>query len=286
VRKLMHVPGGLAPPLVVLVFGWTGAVALNVFLLAYFFVGWDLSRRGIRLPLLWALIVRTRRDDEREPLAAAEFQIALLALGLLFPLPYFFAAIALLGVGDGFASLAGQLLPRRPLPWNPRKTWAGLLVGTILGTAAYVAFAIIGGLMQARGYAHVSTLTGSSPTWVVLAFLPVGFLVLHGVTRLVVRAGWAERHANAHPRAIAAAFGIALAPTMAVLLVAPLVLGGPLLPTQGGHAPIVQAALVAVPVLVMFVESFLRRHDNLWVPILAATGAYALVGILNRTLGA
>jgi dolichol kinase len=286
VRKLLRIPGGLAPPVVVLVFGWTGAVAINIFLLAYFFTGWDLSRRGFRLPLLWALITRTRREHEPEPIAAAEFQVALLVLGVLFPLPYFFAAVALLGVGDGLASIAGQLLRGPRLPWNPRKTWAGLLVGAGAGTAAYVAFAITGGLMQAEGYARGSTLTGTPPTWWVLAFLPAGFLLLHAGARLAVRAGWATRHANAPPHVVVAAFAVALAPAVAFLLVGPLVLDGPILPTLGGHSGLVRAALVAVPVVVMVVESFLRRHDNLWVPGLTAAGAYVLVGVLNRALGA
>ena len=35
-------------------------------------------------------------------------------------------AWGILAFGDGMASIAGMTLGRRKLPWNPRKSWAGM----------------------------------------------------------------------------------------------------------------------------------------------------------------
>ena len=46
------------------------------------------------------------------------------------------AVWALLAVGDGMAGLSGLALRGPRLPWNPRKTWPGLLAFVLFGTAA------------------------------------------------------------------------------------------------------------------------------------------------------
>ena len=43
---------------------------------------------------------------------------------------------ALLAVGDGMATLSGLALGGPRLPWNPRKTWAGLVAFVLFGTGA------------------------------------------------------------------------------------------------------------------------------------------------------
>lgn len=280
-RKLVHVPGGLLPPLFVWFFGWTGAAAIALFLLAYLFVGWDAGRRGTRLPIIWAGIRQTRRATEAGPLTAVEFLVAAVVIGLLFPLPYFFAAMALLGVGDGAAALIGGRWGHRKLPWNPHKSWAGLGAGILLGTPASIGFGILGGQMQAAGYARVSNFAGPIPTWPVLPFLLLGFLAVLLLSRLVVEMG-GPRYAHASGTDVVIAFSAALAPALAFLFLAPLTLTGPLLPPWGGHSNLVKGLLVAVPLLVMFAESLLRRHDNLWIPGLSAALSYLIVGLGAR----
>ena len=43
---------------------------------------------------------------------------------------------ALLAVGDGMATLSGLALRGPRLPWNPKKTWSGLVAFVLFGTAA------------------------------------------------------------------------------------------------------------------------------------------------------
>lgn len=281
IRKSLHVPGGLVPPLVVAVFGWTGSVAIAFFLLAYLLVAWDLDRRRVRLPIVWALVEATRREHEPEPVAATEFLVSVIVLGLLFPLPYFYGAVALLGVGDGLASLAGQLWGRRRLPWNATKTWMGLGAGVVAGTIAYVGFALIGAYQEIDGYATTSPILGPNGTWPVLPVLVGAFAAVHAVAWAVARKV-GHRHANASFAQVTLALGVALVPALAVLLVLPLALHGPVLPLWGGHGS--RALLTLVPGLVMVVESFLRRHDNLWVPMLGAGLAYLVAGVASGGL--
>lgn len=275
-RKLVHVPGGLLPPAFVYLYGWTGSVAIAVFLLSYTLVAWDFGRRRVHLPIAWMGIRWTRRPNEAGPVGAIEFFTAILILGVLFPLPYFFGAMALLGVGDGMAALVGQRWGRHKLPWHDRKTWEGLAAGLVFGVPAFVGFGIIGGVMQQHGY---DAGAGLHKTWPVLPFLLLGFLVLHAGARAIVAARWARRVANATPTQIAGAFGASLAPAAAALLTLPLLLDGPLLPAWGGHTTVTQVLLVATPVVAMIVESALRRHDNLVVPFVAAALAYVTVGL-------
>ena len=281
IRKLLHIPGGLVPPLAVLLFGWSGALAVAVFLLAYLLVAWEQGRRGRYLPIAWALVVETRREHEPEPVAASEFLVSTILLGLLFPLPYFFGAMAVLGVGDGMASLIGQTRGKHRLPWNGTKTWEGFAAGMVFGTLAYVGLAIVGGLMQGAGFAAGRRALPALPLWMVPLTLAAAYVVVHAVARYVTAHGWAARRANASGGTLLAAFAVAMAPCLAVLLTVPAFLDGPVLPTQGGHGPVTQGLLLLAPVVAMLVESVVRRHDNLWVPVTACTVAYGTVRALG-----
>jgi phytol kinase len=60
---------------------------------------------------------------------------------LLFPsaLEIAFAVLAILAFGDGSATLFGNLLPKKPLPWNRGKSWGGFLafIAVALPMAAF-----------------------------------------------------------------------------------------------------------------------------------------------------
>jgi len=86
----------------------------------------------------------------REPRPAAEesmwtgillYPISVLALILAYRhhLEVAAAAWAIMALGDGVASVAGEAVHSAPLQWNQRKTWAGFGAFTLAGTAgAYV----------------------------------------------------------------------------------------------------------------------------------------------------
>lgn len=281
-RKLLHAGGGFLPPVFVLAFGWSGAVAIAIFLLAYFALAWQSLRAGRLVPIAAAFIHRTSRNGSDAAEAAFEFLLAILVLGLLLPLPYFFASIALLGVGDTAASIVGRRWGRKRLPWNPQKSWVGLLAGLLFGIPAYVAFAIIGGQMMSAGWQEAQGIFGSPPSWLALAFIIVAFTLLHGVAAWGAKAGTWPRHANVKASQTLLHFLIAFTAAAAYLLLMPGTIAGPLLPTQGGHGSTLRGLLILAPVAGMLAETFCRRHDNLVVPGVAAGVAYGLVALANR----
>jgi len=78
----------------------------------------------------WAWYCRSAysRRGERS-LASAVFGYAAVVLGMLILFPSApelgLTVMAILAFGDGSATLAGLFARGRPLPWNPRKSWAG-----------------------------------------------------------------------------------------------------------------------------------------------------------------
>jgi dolichol kinase len=57
-----------------------------------------------------------------------------LILIIFFPLPIAASQWATLSFGDGFATLVGRFMGKRPLPWNREKTVAGTTAFFIMGT--------------------------------------------------------------------------------------------------------------------------------------------------------
>jgi uncharacterized protein (TIGR00297 family) len=72
------------------------------------------------------------------PLGILLYPISVLLLILLFPSRLDIAASAwgILAFGDGAATMVGQRLGRRPIPWNRDKTVEGTLAFIVVGTAA------------------------------------------------------------------------------------------------------------------------------------------------------
>ena len=123
--------GVLALALVFL--GPWGGVALATGLLVFNL--WIFPRLGGRR--LWRLEELARGAS----LGMPYYTLALLAVALVFRLhPEVVAATwGLLALGDGAATLVGLGLGRRPLPWNPHKTWLGSLAYGVAGGAAAAA---------------------------------------------------------------------------------------------------------------------------------------------------
>lgn len=276
VRKAIHVPAGLAPAAFVWSFGWVGSCAIALFVLAYVVVGLDAHRRGLRLPIIGGGIDLTWSGGEGGPRGGLQFLGGILVLGLLFPLPYFLPAIALLGAGDGAAALAGTAWGRHRLPWNRKKSWEGLAAGILVGTPVAILFAVLGSRLDPQSHA----LPVASPS-VVVGFILAAYAAATLSLRVLVRAGLAPRSSNAPPAQVLAALAVSLAPAVAFLLTVPAWLEGPLLPLAGGHGRL-GFLLPWIPILVMFVESAINRNDNLWVPGLYAALSYVVAFLGNR----
>ncbi len=267
IRKLVHIPGGLLPAAFLLLFGYRGSVALAAMIVTYLGIGGLLAaHRDRRLPIVYAGIISTRRSEERFPTAAFQFVVAILLVGILFPLPVFLAAIAFLAVGDGVAAVAGRRWGRTALRWNPRKTREGLVAGVLAGAPVAAVFAVAGFRVEdAAG----SWAFWRSPEATLVVFLLVSIPILLVGGRWVAGAFGVPRQANTTPVEVVLAFAAAALPLLAVLRASDAVFAAPVLSWSAGPALAAGLALLWSPV-VLLAEAHVNRNDNLLVPILFA----------------
>ncbi|MEO8191902.1 MAG: DUF92 domain-containing protein, partial [Acidobacteriota bacterium] len=125
-RKAVHAGMGLLA-LLLAVLDWRGAALLaGAALLFNFFVMPRIGRAIYRDP--------TRPRDT----GIVAYAAAVLALVLLYRHHLAIAASVwgMLAFGDPAAAIAGRALGGPRLPWNPRKTWAGLAANFLVSTAA------------------------------------------------------------------------------------------------------------------------------------------------------
>jgi dolichol kinase len=267
-RKLIHMLGGLGPPVAVVLFGWSGSVSILLFLLTYIVLGGALNLRGIRLPVIASLIENTQRHTERFPVTAVEFLSAVLVIGLLAPAAWFFPAIGVLAFGDGLAGLIGTHYGRHKLPWNPRKSWEGLGAGSVGGAAGVVLLAYVGDRVDRAGF-YAEPLLGAhwlAPSlFIVLAFA----LIVSGHAYMTKRAAYdLDRQAPRRFTLGAALTGLLLAAIPLVLVAVGTLENGPVLgSSQAGAFSLGVATYgVAAAGITMVLETALRRHDNLTLP--------------------
>jgi len=133
-RKLVHMAvGGFA--FLLRVMTWRQAALMAI--AAFFFNWYALPRLGGRG--LW----REPDHGRGYPLGILLYPLAVLALILVFHDELWKAAAVwgILALGDGMASFFGLAAGGPRLPWNPRKSWAGLLAFMVFGTMACSALA-------------------------------------------------------------------------------------------------------------------------------------------------
>jgi dolichol kinase len=126
-RQIVHVAmAGFA--LLLRVFTWPQAAAL---------AGGALIFNLFLLRRVAPSIVRPA--ELRTPRAGIVFYpLSILILVLVFRerLDIVAAAWGVMAFGDGMATLAGRWNPSRALPWNPGKTWSGLMAFVVFGAPA------------------------------------------------------------------------------------------------------------------------------------------------------
>lgn len=123
---------------------WAAVLGLT----AVFFNMFLLPRMGGRK--LW----RQAEVEAGGSMGIVLYPIAVLLLILVFwqRLEVAAAAWGILAFGDGMASVAGMLLGRRKLPWNPRKSWMGSLAYVVFGGFAAAALLMWTAPVQGRAY--------------------------------------------------------------------------------------------------------------------------------------
>lgn len=128
-RKVVHV-GCVGFALTLRVLPWPAALALAMAALGF---------NALVLPRLGGAALL--RDGERARGWSAGIlwypaSIALVVLLFRERLDVVAGAWGLLAVGDGMATVVGRGWGRHALPWNPRKTWEGVLAHVVLGGLA------------------------------------------------------------------------------------------------------------------------------------------------------
>jgi dolichol kinase len=143
-RKVIHIVG-FSIPFISIILGIPFAASLVAVLAITYTVSEYFRLKGRSIPIFTTITRIAMRDNNgneskstfvREPLY---FAAGILASLLIFPAPLNYAAIAVVTLGDGFASVIGRLYGRNKIPYSGGKT--------IEGTAAGLAFAFAGCLI-------------------------------------------------------------------------------------------------------------------------------------------
>jgi dolichol kinase len=143
-RKLIHIVG-FSIPFISIILGIPFAVSLIIVLAIIYTISEHFRLKGRSIPVFTTITRIAMRDNNgaesqstfvKEPLY---FAAGILAALLIFPAPFNYAAIAVVTLGDGFASVIGRLYGRNKIPYSGRKT--------VEGTAAGLAFAFAGCLI-------------------------------------------------------------------------------------------------------------------------------------------
>jgi phytol kinase len=268
IRKSIHMLAGLGPPLGIVLVGWLGTLSTLLFILAYVVVAALLVQRGIRIPFAAAFLHRASRRHERFPIEPLAFVAAVLALVFALHEPWSFSAFAVLALGDGMATVVGIKWGRHRLAWMRQKSVEGLVAGMLVAAVAAPAFIWVGVWIHEQGYESVPLLALHPAVFV--AVMGAGFVVLAALVRAVTAARPTLRFSNAPIAVTAAVLVASLAVAALPLLFAPIAdIHGPLVPYETFERPfeglVLRAAAWAA--LAMLVESFIRRHDNVIVPL-------------------
>ncbi|HXH37705.1 MAG TPA: DUF92 domain-containing protein [Thermoanaerobaculia bacterium] len=93
---------------------------------------------------------RVARHERGWDVGIILYPLAVTLLIVVFNWHIEIAAVAwvLLAFGDGFATVIGRSLPLAPLPWNPAKSWGGVIAFVLFGGAAAFAIARLFGAPQ------------------------------------------------------------------------------------------------------------------------------------------
>ncbi len=131
---------------------WVSLLILTVTLL--YAVSEFARLRGINVPILSTITWKATVKPELYEFATAPifFAIGITLSLILFPAPISYASVAILTLGDGFATVFGKILGRNVLPFNKGKTVEGSIFGFLFAFLGAMFFvnpiaALIGALI-------------------------------------------------------------------------------------------------------------------------------------------
>ncbi len=138
-RKSIHLLGFLVP-IISVTLGVMVAVLFVISLTTLYSISEYLRVRGRSMPVITTITnmaMRVDREKQTRFIVAPLFLAAgILSTLLIFPEPINYAAIAVVTLGDGSASIVGRMYGRNKIPFSNGKT--------IEGTAAGIIFAFVG----------------------------------------------------------------------------------------------------------------------------------------------
>ncbi|MGQ9460060.1 MAG: HAD-IB family phosphatase [Candidatus Bathyarchaeaceae archaeon] len=163
IRESIHM-GGFLVPFICIHLLERYLVALLILLITSFYVASEVARlRGINFPVFSTITWKAANKPEYYEFTTAPISFALgIALSLiLFPAPYGYASIAILTLGDGFATIFGRKFGKIVFPFNKGKNVEGSVFGFI--------FAFVGAMffvdpVKALGGAAVGMLVECLPS--------------------------------------------------------------------------------------------------------------------------
>lgn len=132
-RKAVHIGSSLFGLLLRWLNFWQGALCAIV----AFIFNWQI------LPRIGGRGLYRKEDQQRGyPIGILLYPISVLLLILLFPKRLYIAAAswAIMGWGDGFASVFGRRFGKKKIPWNPDRSYAGSLAFLIFGATGAIFF--------------------------------------------------------------------------------------------------------------------------------------------------
>lgn len=142
VREAIHVSGFLVPFVCMYLLKNRYVVALLVLLVTLLYVASELARlAGTNIPIFSTITWRAAIKPELYEFVTAPiyFALGIMLSLILFPAPINYASIAILALGDGFATIFGKKLGRIVFPFNKGKRVEGSVFGFL--------FAFMGALL-------------------------------------------------------------------------------------------------------------------------------------------
>ncbi len=140
-RKAVHMVLGTLIVLLGVLFGRDALIVFLSVALAGLFAVATLLMKGWRLPLLSRVFDEFERDVDLPGKGAMYFVIgSLLVSSFSQNFGYALAAIAILALGDGFATIVGKLFGRARVAWNKAKSWEGTIAFAVAGALAGYVF--------------------------------------------------------------------------------------------------------------------------------------------------
>jgi phytol kinase len=149
-RKSIHILGFLVP-FMSLAFGIAVAAVFIAGMMAAYSASEYLRLKGRSVPLFTTITKMAMRndhgsssDDEKQNAfvkAPLYFAAGILLSLLIFPAPFNYVAVAVVTLGDGFASVVGRMYGKNKIPYSGGKSIEGTAAGIICAFAGSLFFA-------------------------------------------------------------------------------------------------------------------------------------------------